>query len=640
MLDYQKLSKPELIEQLNRLTAKQQALEATEGLFQALTDTVPAFIWKSDAGYRWIYVTHSWLKFTGRTLDQELGHGWTEGIHPADRPCLEGLDSACEARRPFSIEYRQRCADGAYRWIVNKGRPAFNRGVFAGYVGACTDITERKQIEDTLRRAEDEVAFLGDLLEQSSQPLSVAYPDGRLGKFNRAFMELTGYGAEELQKIDWRRDLTAPDWRGSEQAKLDELCRTGQPVRYEKVYLRKDGSRIPVELLVHLVRDESGKPQYYYAFISDITERKQAEEELWQQRRFMRQVIDTDPNLIFVRDADGRFLLVNKALARLYGMTPEEMTGRTIHELNSRTKEVEQYEKVNREVIETRRQHVSVEFTSLGGQDRWYLSIKEPMEQPDGVVDLLGIAVDITERKLAEDKLGESYNQLQQLARHLETVREEEQRRIARELHDEFGGVFAALKFNISWLEQKLPPDGSLQQKVKATSALVDTGIRAMRSIVSQLRPSGLDDLGLVAALESYIDEFQERTGIECSLQNKDEDLRLDQDSGMAVFRIVQEALNNVFKHAQASKVNVALRKTAKSIVLQIKDNGKGFLLDDSALEGSYGLLGVRERAMMAGGLSRIRSEPGKGSRITVCIPYGRRDRRRRERRAPTNMPQ
>jgi len=134
--------------------------------------------------------------------------------------------------------------------------------------------------ELVLRETMQEKEFLANLLERASQPFAVSYPDGRLGMFNQAFANLTGYTTEELRSLDWSTALTPPEWRALEKTQLDELQRTGEPVRYEKEYVRKDGTRVPIELFVHLVRDAEGKPEYYYSFIADITERKQAEEAL------------------------------------------------------------------------------------------------------------------------------------------------------------------------------------------------------------------------------------------------------------------------------------------------------------------------------------------------------------------------
>ncbi|MFH0787084.1 MAG: PAS domain S-box protein [Pseudomonadota bacterium] len=170
--------------------------------------------------------------------------------------------------------------DGVERPIADSGAPIRNEaGEIIGVVLVFRDQTEERKNLAALQETLKEKAFLADLIEQSSQPLAVGYPDGRLGMANPAFCNLVGYSLEELKAIDWATDLTPPEWLDGEQARLKELHQTGRPVRYEKEYIRKDGTRVPIELLVHLARDEKGQPEYYYAFVTDISERKRAEEE-------------------------------------------------------------------------------------------------------------------------------------------------------------------------------------------------------------------------------------------------------------------------------------------------------------------------------------------------------------------------
>ncbi len=169
--------------------------------------------------------------------------------------------------------------DGTEVPIDDSGAPIKDKdGNTTGVVLVFRDITERKLAEEAARESQRQNEFLANIIALGSQPFGVGYPDGSLGLVNKAFEQLTGYSVEELRSIDWATTLTPPEWVEIERRKLEELHRTGQPVRYEKEYLRKDGSRVPIELLVHLVADHDGQPQYYYSFITDITERKRAEE--------------------------------------------------------------------------------------------------------------------------------------------------------------------------------------------------------------------------------------------------------------------------------------------------------------------------------------------------------------------------
>ncbi|MDD5330831.1 MAG: GAF domain-containing protein, partial [Sulfuricella sp.] len=194
-------------------------------------------------------------------------------------------------------------------------------------------------------------------------------------------------------------------------------------------------------------------------FLARDDRRRQAEEALLERNHFIRQIIDTDPNCIFVKDAAGRFLLVNQAMAALHGFAPRDMIGLDGASLFPSREEAEVHLQADREVIATRRPFVFIAHHILGGRERWLMVTKVPMEQPDGSVNVLGIAVDISESKQAEEKLGAAYKQLEKQATHLEVVREEEQKRIARELHDEMGAVLAALHINVSLLAAKLPAD-------------------------------------------------------------------------------------------------------------------------------------------------------------------------------------
>lgn len=187
--------------------------------------------------------------------------------------------------------------------------------------------TERRQAEESLRESKRQTELLGAILELSSQPFGLGYPDRRLTFVNAAFEQLTGYSSNELQSIDWGTVLTPPEWREVENTKMDELLRTGQPVRYEKEYIRKNGTRVRVELLVHLATDSDGKPLYYYSFVTDVTERKEAEEALRRAKEEWERTFDSVPDMIAILDKQHRVLRVNKAMAQKLGLRTGECIG-------------------------------------------------------------------------------------------------------------------------------------------------------------------------------------------------------------------------------------------------------------------------------------------------------------------------
>ncbi len=202
-------------------------------------------------------------------------------VHPDDWERVDAIfRQATETGDPFDVVFRILRPDGSVRTINSICKPLLDdAGGVVEMRGTVQDITKLKQAEEALRESERQARQMADLITGSDQPVAMGFPDGSLGRVNPAFCELTGYTEEELQAIDWAKDLTPPEWTEKEAEALDELHRTGRPVRYEKEYIRKDGSRVPIELLAHLTRDDVGEPSYYYAFVTDISERKRAEKE-------------------------------------------------------------------------------------------------------------------------------------------------------------------------------------------------------------------------------------------------------------------------------------------------------------------------------------------------------------------------
>jgi len=236
---------------------------------------------------------------------------------------------------------------------------------------------------------------------------------------------------------------------------------------------------------------------------------------------------------------------------------------------------------------------------------------------------------DITGRKRAEEALERSYQDLRELSAAMHEVREAERLRIARELHDELAQWLTAIKMDVSWLAARLPRDqAQLVDKTERMKGMVDTTVAAVRRIAADLRPVMLDDLGLVAALESLLHDLSQRTGIVVGFEADEAGLDFGEPLSSALYRIAQEALTNVARHAQAAEVKVGIRVDGERLVMTVRDNGRGF--DSGAVKGkkSYGVMGIRERAYTLGGAARIERHPGGGTVVEVVIPIARYRRR------------
>jgi signal transduction histidine kinase len=229
------------------------------------------------------------------------------------------------------------------------------------------------------------------------------------------------------------------------------------------------------------------------------------------------------------------------------------------------------------------------------------------------------------ERKTAQEKLRKSHEQLRALSVYLQYVREDERIRISRQVHDELGQALTGLKMDLYWMSTRLPKKAkAVHEKIKLMSNNIDETIQTVRRISTELRPGILDDLGLVAALEWQAHEFQHRTGIQCRVTSDLQEAILDEDLNTAFFRIFQETLTNIIRHANASRVDVHLKRESGNLVLQVRDNGRGISEAEISNTQSIGLLGMRERAALLGGEVTFKGIPDKETTVRVAIPLVR----------------
>ena len=228
---------------------------------------------------------------------------------------------------------------------------------------------------------------------------------------------------------------------------------------------------------------------------------------------------------------------------------------------------------------------------------------------------------EITERMSKEDEFHRSTEQLRELSARLQSVREEERTHLARAIHDELGQALTGLKMDVAWLQKHLgQQQPALLEKTQAMSDLIDIIVRAVRRIATELRP-GILDLSLVATIEWQLQEFQTRSGIQGKLISAPEETSLDADGATTVFRIFQEILTNVTRHAHATQIEVTVAENATFLILQVHDNGRGITKSEIHSPKSIGLLGMQERARLRSGEVDFQGRPGQGTTVTVRLP-------------------
>lgn len=607
----------ELVRQNEALLESRLALETSRNRYMDLYEFAPVgFITLTDNG------EISEINHTGVTLlgeeHRDMPHQHFEiSVSPADRNRWHRIfmHTLQHGRHP-SCELTLLRGDGSWFYAELDGLHKFQDGGATMVRAAFTDITERKKTharEERTRR----------ILDSTLDMIFIFSPDSlRFEYMNKGAIRGIGYSRDELfgmTPLDILPQISQAEYR----AFVDPLIRgEKETVRFETELVCKDGKYLSVEVRLQLVT-EHGEEGRFVAIVRDISQRRLAEIELRQQKNLMWQVIDMDPNMIFVRNMAGEFILANQPVANFYGIPITNLIGKNHAEVDRQSLIPWNFLVSDHEVIERMSEISSTDLILMpDGRQRWYLTIKRPLPEEDGAINILGIAMDITELKLSETRLAASYNELQQLSLHLENVRAEERAQIGRNLHDEMGAVLAALKMRVAWLSSKLPEElPQLQAEANHICDLVSDGIRTLRLTVAELRPNLLDDVGLLEAVRDYAKRFQRDTEIECSFVLPDREFLLDENQSVTIFRIIQESLNNVAKHAQAESVEIRFILQDGALVLRIQDDGIGFDPTARATH-SFGLLGIKERALMLGGEATISSAPGRGTQVKLIIPF------------------
>lgn len=496
-----------LLEQVSERMRAAEASRQSEERYRNMADALPVLIWQSGPDKLCTYFNQGWLEFTGRTMAQELGNGWAEGVHPDDyERCLNIYASAFERREPFVMEYRLRDRSGEYRWILDRGVPYFSSdGTFLGYIGGAIDTHDRKVAEQALRDSDER--------------------ERKTAKFNQAVITSMGEG-------------------------------------------------------------------------------------------------------LYILDSQGLVTYVNPTAERLFGWCSTELVGRKMHDMTHYQypdgRPFPVHECPGLQVLQkgmVLSDHEDV-FIRKDGTFFPVVYSSSPIASDHGIAGLVVVFRDLTAQKEAQEALARSQQALRTLAASLQATHEAKRSVLAREIHDELSGSLTALKMDLALLPDRVAKDHKLfLEKLNSMSALIDRTLARLHTIVTELRPVVLDKFGLVAAIEWQTNEFQQRFGIPCELRLPPQEIAWDSERSTAVFRIFQEALTNVARHSNATRVTIDLTSETGRSVLRVRDNGDG--INETAIHArdSIGLLGMRERALSFGGTTEVIRLPEGGTLVRVTIP-------------------
>jgi len=493
------------------------------------------------------------------------------------------------------------------------------------------EIEERARTEEELKRTKE---YLENVIENSVDAIGIVDRQGKFILWNRRAEEIYGYPFDELAGKTAFELYTDADELGELLTRLrrDEVVR-----EYEIRMKKRDGSIVPMDISISLLKDEFGRTIGSVCVARDLSERKRTEMELKRAKddlacyskdlerqvkertREITSILKYTPAVIYIKDQDGRYRLVNSRYEELFGIKNEEIQGKTDKDIFPRDV-VEHIRASDRRVFAGMRSCQVEEHIPQHDGTHTYLSVKFPLyDQEGGATGLCAILTDITELKKAQ-------NQLRRLSARIMAGQEMERAAIARELHDELGQVLTALRMDAVWLQKRLEyNDPQAAERALTLCDLIDKTIDEVRAIALRLRPSVLDDLGLIPALEWYTTDLEKRSGIACIHKHRNVP-KVHNLVATAAYRIAQEALTNVVRHSKATHVEVTLEAEAGLLKLSVVDNGCGF--DPMALSEAdvLGLAGMHERAGLAGGTLEIESRLGKGTRVCCRLPLAGRN--------------
>src|SRR6516164_729637 len=598
----------------------EDAVKESEQRFRLIADTAPVMIWMSGTDKLCTYFNKPWLDFTGRSIEEELGNGWAEGVHPDDlERCLDTYKQSFDRHEEFRMEYRLRRYDGEYRWILDIGMPRFNRDrSFAGYIGSCIDVTERKVAEDRLREYEAAVEGAEDII-------GVVDREYRLLLANRQYLKMRNLTREKVVGHFVTEVLDKEIFETVIKPKLDE-CFQGKVVRYEMKFSYPTVGERDLLLTYFPIKGVNGVDRVA-CILHDITDRKRGEEALLEMNRtleaqgallrsreeLLKVFVKNAPAGVAMFDRDMRYLQVSDRWCTDYSVDSSQILGRSHYELFPDLPQ--HWKEMHRRGLEGETLRAEDRWDRENGT-KWVRWEIRPWFNIDSVPGgILIFAEDITHRKHSEEALSDMTGKLVE-------AQEQERVRIARELHDDINQRLALVAIGLDQLREKHKDLSSeVRGRVQELQQMTSDISSSVYALSHELYPSIPDSLVLARGMKSWCKEFGERQQMKIDFKGHDLP-RLPQEISSCLFRVLQEAVHNAAKHSGVKRVEAQLQEESGEIHLIVSDSGRGFDVEVVSKGMGLGLIGMRERVRLVNGTISIESKPMGGTTIHACVPF------------------
>ena len=541
----------------------------------------------------------------GSTLVGKVTKNEKEHFITVDRQVLDtGLTDVREEELTVNNETKQ-IITRKIRFVDDSG----NRFI----VGSIHDITERKRAEAQLRK-------LSQAVEQSPVSIVITDTGGIIEYVNPTFTKSTGYTqAEAVGK-------NPSVLKSGEQSKefYEELWATitsGNDWKGEFHNKKKNGELYWEAALISPIKNRQGEIVNYLAIKENVTERKQSEAQL----RKLSQAVEQNSASVVIMDTEGAIEYVNPYFTSLTGYTYHAVQGTKLRIFNKGKLTEKDYKDLINSMHAGKEWRGEYQNRKKNGEFYWEQVVISPiMNENAEITNLVAICENVDERKKMEQQLGNTMAQLQKFATHIQKVREDEKTSLAREIHDDLGQLLVAMKIDVGLTRMqidkalKVSKTDEIKLRLSNHIDMITKAIMSARRIMNGLRPVRLELLGFSGAAQEYIVDFAARYAIDCESKIDFEIKKLDDDRSLALYRILQESLMNVVKHANATKVEIVYQQIAGDLLFEVADNGVGFIVGKDARDDSYGLIGISERVSILNGVLKIESSPGCGTKVSV----------------------